>query len=296
MLDTSYFGKYGWIKHNSLELFRGLFTYFLQIAQSNDLFPQAHSIKYVFTNPNLYKKNKLYPNKLFKKYLFINTSLTILLSIPPIFPLDENHAYALAGSWCWIRGNTEYDNIVRIVSQYAVQILCGVYIIFVYWYFLRKLFMRTANISEQRGRLMNETIGRLKWFPIVYFICYIPQIINRIYQIAFNDENYVLTVVHFGALAVSGLLDALIYSWTKPVKALYKKIWSSWTHDREHHNSLNIIWALYSELDDDDDDDSHIQETKTLKKTTGTKTAISGITTAPSTMPSTSKLSINNCT
>ena len=209
-----------------------------------------------------------------------------MLSIPPIFPLNKNHAYALAGSWCWIRGDDEYDSIVRIVSQYAAQILCGVYIVYIYWHFLRKLFISTSSISEVRARLMNETIGRLKWFPIVYIICYIPGIVNRFSEIfiTFNDQDaYVLTFVHFGALSVSGFLNALIYSWTKPVKQVYKQICFTWNQGRPR-NSLNVNWALYSELDETTT--NNVDSTHSInspKKTAGASTAIlvSGITTAP---------------
>merc|ERR1712228_714055 len=156
-----------------------------------------------------------------------------------------------------IQGSSEYDSIVRIVSQYAVQIICGIYIIYVYWHFMRKLFISTSNISDSRTNLIKQSIGRLKWFPIIYFICYIPGIINRFMDIFNFDEkaqiDYVMTFVHFAALSANGLLDALIYSWTWAVKKIYKRICAPWP---QHENSLNVIWALYSALDETEIDDS----------------------------------------
>eukprot|EP01084_Bolivina_argentea_P308792 534046_1 len=201
----------------------------------------AHSIRYVFTSRKIYTTKQT--NRLFYKYLIINLTLTIILSIPPIFPLNKNHAYALAGSWCWIKDEGKYDSAVRIISQYDVQIICGLYIIYVYWHFMRKLFNSTSS------RSVSSLIQRLKWYPLVLLITYVPGIVNRFSQIFNSTHNakYELTFFQYASLSVCGFLDSLIYAWTKPVKEKYKQLCKPWPR---HMESETRHYADLSDLDD----------------------------------------------
>lgn len=212
----------------------------------------AHSIRYVFrSKPNSFTTNSQ-TNKLFYKYLFINTFLTIILSILPIFPLNKHHSYGLAGAWCWIKDDNKWDSTVRITSQYSVQLICFVWILYVYWGFLTSLFAATSSMSVSRANLMNETIGRLKWFPLILFVGYIPGIINRFSQIILKDHSpkYILTFIQYGSLSVCGLLDAAIYSWTKPVKEKYKRLCCRRFMIRNIQKDESSFYADLSDLDD----------------------------------------------
>lgn len=208
----------------------------------------AHSIYYVFrSRPNsvLNIATNQETNKLFYRYLITNLILTIGLSVLPIF----KNAYGIAGAWCWIQDKPGWDSIVRIISQYAVQLICFVYIIYVYWGFMRKLFESTSSISVSRANLMNETIGRLKWYPLILFVAFIPGIINRFSQIIYNDSpQFILTFIQYASISICGLLDAMIYSWTKPVKEKYKRLCCS--RFINHVNDDSTFYADLSDLDD----------------------------------------------
>eukprot|EP01084_Bolivina_argentea_P308791 534043_1 len=244
----------------------------------------AHSIKSLFT------ADTVVANKLFCKYLLINPIITIILSIPPIFPL-HNHPYGIAGSWCWIKDDGEYDSIIRIVCQYFVQLICCLYIIYVYWHFMRKLFETSSSISEARFQVMNETIGRLKWFPFVLIITYVPSIINRFSQIISKDHssaNYILTFTQYASLSICGLLDSLIYAWTKPVKQKYRELFPPdicCCYQNEHKmstmflNQANYPTFLSTDLEDTVNDGTGITSEITPKhpKDTYTMTISSNI-------------------
>ena len=133
----------------------------------------AHALKYVFQS-RVKSITKEDTNLLFHRYLCINITLAIVLSIPPIFPFNQNRAYSIAGAWCWIKDDDQHDSIMRIVCQYAVQWICGIYIIYVYWHFVRKLFHSTSSVAISRANLMMHTIGRLKWYPLVLLLLYLP--------------------------------------------------------------------------------------------------------------------------
>ena len=248
IVDNSYYDPYGsilcWIQ-SILGNMSGLSTTLWNACV-------AHSIRYVFrSKPNTFTTNAE-TNKLFYKYLCINTCLTVILSVFPIFPLNKNHSYGPAGAWCWIKDDNEWDSIVRIISQYSVQLICFVGIIYVYWGFLRSLFAATSSMSVSRANLMNETIGRLKWFPLILFVAYIPGIINRFSQIILKDHSpkYTLTFIQYGSLSICGLLDALIYSWTKPVKEKYKRLCFRRFIIKNQQKDESSFYADLSDLDD----------------------------------------------
>ena len=120
----------------------------------------------------------------------------------------------------------------------------------VYWHFLRKLFHSTSSVAISRANLMMHTIGRLKWYPLVLLLLYLPCTLNRISQIISknHDPKYILTFIQYAVLSICGFCNSMIYSWTKPVKQKYNNICCNLlATDNEHESTF---YDDFSDLDD----------------------------------------------
>jgi len=78
----------------------------------------------------------------------------------------------------------------------------------------------SAEVMESRlKRKQNNTLQRMKFYPMILIICYFFATVRRVIDWATEDQtSYVLAVLHTFFAAIPGFLNAIVYGFTKDVK------------------------------------------------------------------------------
>jgi len=81
-----------------------------------------------------------------------------------------------------------------------------------------------SSEQVQLQRKQNNTLQRMKFYPLILLICYTFPTIRRVIDWATNDQTpYFLAVLHTFFAAIPGFLDAIVYGLTKDVKQTDKR-------------------------------------------------------------------------
>ena len=78
------------------------------------------------------------------------------------------------------------------------------------------LILRRELKSEEE--LVRKYTNRLKWYPLVQVISFMPATINRVYNLATNQENFGLLLIQGIFDSLTGLMFALVFGFNSSVK------------------------------------------------------------------------------
>jgi len=129
----------------------------------------------------------------------------------------STHGYGIAGLWCWLAW--EKGQIWRWVIYYIPLFVCMILVstIFFYLFYLAKLkLVNTSTKSEVQTEpvqqnLANNLLFKLAAYPLIFWICYIFSIINRIYDLVSPNESFALFLLESLTTPLIGFLNALAY-------------------------------------------------------------------------------------
>jgi len=78
------------------------------------------------------------------------------------------------------------------------------------------LILRRELKSEEE--LVRKYTNRLKWYPLVQVISFLPATINRVYNLATNEENFALLLIQGIFDSGTGLMFALVFGFNSTVR------------------------------------------------------------------------------
>jgi len=98
--------------------------------------------------------------------------------------------------------------------------------IFINAFYIYKILnlLQYPNYNEREKLIIDKYASKLKTYPIVLLICYIPATINRIYTLITGDENFYLYFLHqfFGSL--QGFFFAISFGLNSQIQMVIVKI------------------------------------------------------------------------
>lgn len=114
----------------------------------------------------------------------------------------------------------------------------------------------SAEVLESRlKRKQNNTLQRMKFYPMILIICYFFASIRRIIDWATEDQtSYILAVLHTFFAAIPGFLNAIVYGFTKDVKERDKEFILEYCNCCDMANYSNPKQKQIQDHESEDDD------------------------------------------
>ncbi|KAL5259808.1 hypothetical protein ACHWQZ_G010052 [Mnemiopsis leidyi] len=181
-------------------------------------------------------KSSINHYQLEKIYHGVVWGLTIVLSI---IPLIGNH-YGHAGIWCWIKGDSNYENVLRVICYYFWLMLLVFGGAVIYVYIVYKVMKKINSYdgpynpdTERSKQQYKKSIKPLLLYPIVDLILASVSTANRIQNWA-NPGNpvYELALAHSIVSPLWGFVNALLFLLNKEtIKQLHPvSFWQELKH------------------------------------------------------------------
>ncbi len=127
----------------------------------------------------------------------------------------NNDAFGHSGVFCWIQtenGNPLNENL--IIIYYSLTW----FIIFLNCIFVIKVIVQLHKELKNEQDLIDKYTNKLKWYPIVQIISYIPCTIRRIYGLYSPNDNFWILLFQGIFDSLTGLMFALVYGMNVSVK------------------------------------------------------------------------------
>jgi len=156
--------------------------------------------------------------KLEKWLLAVSLGMPLIAAILPF----TTSSYGNAKGWCWIPD--EGTHIVWIIiTLYGPLWVIIAFNIYAYFSVIQKINTQINMISEKED-FKRQLVRKLKFYPIILVICYLPDTVNRIYDfVNSNDPSYALTMIAGASTCLTGILNALLYGFTDVVRQALRR-------------------------------------------------------------------------
>jgi len=164
--------------------------------------------------------------------------------------------YDLAGIWCWISKNYPVDRFLLFYVPFLLQ--CG--IVFVFYILIIKKIIGTGQAEGDEQSKVNLLVGRLRAYPIIFFVLYLFPTINRINDAVSSIDSFPLYVLQVITAPSIGLVNAIAYGLDNDIKHLWFRIFASVT-------STNV--ERIEEIEVSDDEISFDTEAPTVSASVG---------------------------
>ena len=142
---------------------------------------------------------------------------SLIMSIIPIF----GHHYGAAGTWCWIKNETLYENILRLVCVYLWLILAVIIEMVCFAMIVCKIHQQLRLFSSdsycplavmEKKQLYKNYVYPLLLYPLVNFFITIPVTVNRFQNWLSPDEPiFALYFLHCTLYPLWGFCNAVTY-------------------------------------------------------------------------------------
>ncbi len=125
--------------------------------------------------------------------------------------------YGPSGMFCWIA--TE-----MMLNSPGVKTLTIVYYsitwmtILLNCIFVIKVILLLREELKNEQELIDKYTSKLRWYPIIQIISYIPATVNRIYGLSTGRENFWLMLFQNTFDSLTGVMFALVYGLNASVK------------------------------------------------------------------------------
>ena len=168
----------------------------------------------------LYISTSKYENvlkKWFRWLVFWTWILSFVGGIAPFF----GDAYGDNIGWCWIKQEEYLYRFILFSLPLWTTIIanCIFYILII-----KKISNTFARVQEAEN--IDELLHKLKIYPIVSIICFLPITSYRLYEY-YNGDNYVFVMCGGIILCLNGFFNTVIYGLNKHVRNIIKsKIYS----------------------------------------------------------------------
>ena len=116
--------------------------------------------------------------------------------ITSIIPIFGNH-YGVTGSWCWIKNESKYDNILRLVCLYLWLIMAIFFELVGYSLVVCKIHQQLSRFNSgkcsqmsvtEKKQLYKKYVYPLLFYPLVNFVIGVPATVNR-FQNYFSPDK-----------------------------------------------------------------------------------------------------------
>mmetsp|Transcript_37797 Transcript_37797/g.118387 ORF Transcript_37797/g.118387 Transcript_37797/m.118387 type:complete len:364 (-) Transcript_37797:64-1155(-) len=151
-------------------------------------------------------------------------------------------SYGQTGGWCWIKTTDKEEGDVgtvwRFVTFYLVLWVCiivDVYLMVEVARYVRRIVdLSGGNLGESTKKVL-ATVERLKYYPCILIVCWVPGTINRIHNtIHPTDPVFALAIIQVLFRSWQGILNALAYglnstvraTWWRSIKVHYPKVYA----------------------------------------------------------------------
>ena len=153
-------------------------------------------------------------------FLFFVCLFSLGISIVPLL----GYHYGPAGDWCWIKGETRYENNLRILCQYVwiflsifIEVICYIIVIYKMHKQLKQLESGNNVIDyENKKNKYMKNVYPLLFYPLVNFVLAIPVTANRIQNYTHpGSPVFGLFLCHSTIYPLWGFCNAMTYFITK---------------------------------------------------------------------------------
>ena len=94
-------------------------------------------------------------------------------------------------------------------------------------YFILKLIIRMRTLVNDENRAFIErATSRLKWYPIVLVICFLPPTLWKLFNSVYSEENTFLLWVQSIIDSSQGLFFVIVYSFNPEVKQAAQQLFN----------------------------------------------------------------------
>ena len=152
-------------------------------------------------------KRRLDVDTLHKYYHLVAWSVVGVCVIIPNF----TKAYGPASVWCWISKQATGGNALRFISFFVPFYISFVLILVLYFWTHRVASQSFQHMRDDERERSQRQIARLRAYPIIFVILYIPATINRIYNWASSDDIFFLYVLQVLTAPSVGFVNSIAY-------------------------------------------------------------------------------------
>lgn len=151
--------------------------------------------------------------KLLKKPLFFILTFSTVCSIIPLFTSD----YEYVGGWCWISTSNDRAVVYRYGLFYIWLWIVIVFDTYAYFRVINRIKSEFTilNVFLNEGKIL---VNRLRWYPIILLICYLPLTVTRIVQTIKGDSPFWLLLFSNAFINTIGFANAICYGFNESVK------------------------------------------------------------------------------
>jgi len=130
-------------------------------------------------------------------------------TILTILPLTTS-SYGTSTGWCWVKdsNDADIDTAMRILTWYVVLLITIIYSFYMYY-----------RIYEEVGD--NVVVHRMRYYPIILFICYFPGFIFRLQKVQ-DNPHFALGIVYSFMKGMYGFLNAILFTFNNNVSRIYR--------------------------------------------------------------------------
>ena len=195
---------------------------------------------------------------------------SLCLSVIPIY----GHHYGGAGTWCWIKNKTPYENLLRLLCVYLWLILCVLIEIVCFAMIVSKIHWQLKQfrsdgycprLKADKKRLYKKYVYPLLLYPLVNIVIAVPVTVNRFQNwIRPNDPVFVLYFLHCTLYPLWGFCNAVMYFTNKETLrqlhpcSILNEIMTSWTRNTSSLETTSSPRADFQYVDENYATDSHI--------------------------------------
>lgn len=152
-------------------------------------------------------KRRLDVDNLHKYYHAAAWSVVAVCVLIPTF----TKAYGPASGWCWISKNARGGNVLRFVSFFVPFYIAWVLILVLYFWTHRVAANSFQHMREDEREKSQRQIARLRAYPIIFVILYIPATVNRVYNWMSNDDIFFLYLLQVLTAPAVGFVNSIAY-------------------------------------------------------------------------------------
>jgi uncharacterized membrane protein YhaH (DUF805 family) len=156
-----------------------------------------------------------------KRYLIIGFIIPAPISSLP----EISQAYGYSQGWCWI-DDQDHDYLYRILCFYLILVLIFLFNLLIYIRVWKKIYDEVlfSLHDEEANQQNSDLVVRLKLYPLVLLISYLPVLCKRIYE-TIHPGNSIFWLTWTGGVMMSllGFFDALVYGLGRDVRQRLKE-------------------------------------------------------------------------
>jgi len=154
-----------------------------------------------------------------KQEKFLHIGVWLFALICTAVPFANPGSYGPSGLWCWITKGS--GQVYRWAVFYIPLILMTLIVCVVYILIIRMLLSRTKEASEGAKNKVNKLASRLLAYPIIFVLCWIWALINRVYDATATYDSFFLYFMHSLSTPSFGLLNAVAYGYDPELRKLW---------------------------------------------------------------------------